>query len=333
MAYGDFQDNAISITQTPNLSGLGNDVLAAVSGVKTDDLDKAVNDAISQDIAAANNETLLGVASGSLESNNRLELFNKQLRDRLIKEAKAKGANSDLLLIDAYSSGRVGEYIAGEVFDNMSDEEIDACVIEIEQETGQSFEEYAKTKLGDDVPDRLPNEDDADYQRRVLKAITVEITDPKTGKIKPEYQDDPTARILTRNGKYQDIVRKVEGYNAKMDAAVNSGDLEAQQEISEEVRADAEQGYGVSRTTSGHVEHAVLKEASAEVQDEHVGDDSKSDWVQDQAGFKLASIIGAKPITPCFQSAACGEQAEADVNQRAEVTEVAVVDIDLPKPV
>ena len=328
-----FRENAQDMFQPINLVGLGNDVLAAVSGVEVDDLDKAVTAAISQDIAAANNETLLGVASGSLESNNRLELFNKQLRDRLIKEAKAKGANSDLLLIDAYFNGCVGECIAREVFDNMSDEEIDACVIEIEQETGQSFEEYAKTKLGDDMPDRLPNEDDADYQRRVLKAITVEITDPKTGKIKPEYQDDPTARILTRNGKYQDIVRKVEGYNAKMDAAVNSGDLEAQQEISDDVRADAEQGYGVSRTTSGEVKHETVKEASADVQDEHRGDDFDSDWAQDQAGLKLASIIGAKPITPCFQNAACGEQAAPDVNHKVEVTEVAVVDIDLPKPV
>jgi len=124
VARGEFQDNAISLTQ-PNLSGLGNDVLAAVSGVNmlaADNVDKAVDDAIARDLAKAETNEFNGRISGSVEGQNKLSLFNTKLREHLIREAKKSKDHFDLLLLDAYFDGEIGTFIGDQVFGAMSDE-------------------------------------------------------------------------------------------------------------------------------------------------------------------------------------------------------------------
>lgn len=135
-----------------------------------------------------------------------------------------KDAEDWAFYLNLIQDGQVGYYIAGEIFDNKSNWEIFQVVAEIEAATGDSFENYAKSILGEDnVPERLEDESDAEYQRRVLKTIAVEILDPHTGQIKPQYADDPVANIIRDHKVYKKTVQKVQ----QADADYSKGDKEA----------------------------------------------------------------------------------------------------------
>lgn len=131
-------------------------------------------------------------------------------------EKRSKQAADDwAFYLNLIQNGQVGHYIADKIFDNKSDWEIFQIVAEIEAATGDSFENYAKSILGEDnVPKRFDGESDADYQRRVLKVITAEILDPNTGQIKPQYADDPVANIIRDHKAYRRIIAKTADINA-----------------------------------------------------------------------------------------------------------------------
>ena len=131
------------------------------------------------------------------------------------QERQAKERDADAFLLAILAREEIGVFIGDQIFGQMSDSEISAVVGEIETKTGDSFEAYAEKILGDDVPQRQGGETDADYQRRVLQAITEEIIDPATGRVKPEYEDDPVARIIGRDEVYREILAAVEDINTR----------------------------------------------------------------------------------------------------------------------
>jgi hypothetical protein len=159
--------------------------------------------------------------------------------------------------------GQVGHYIANEIFDNKSDWEIFQIVAEIEAVTGDSFENYAKSILGEDnVPERLDGESDADYQRRVLKAITAEILNPRTGKIKPQYADDPVANIIRDHKAYQHTVAKT----SEIENRLNHGDITLN-EAKQEVREDSQDQFSVGDVHASKAKNSEIIKTAKETQD------------------------------------------------------------------
>lgn len=258
---------------------------------------------------------------------------------RLVEQRKAQGEKSggiDIAFLQMIQDGTLPSFIGDQVFGGMSDDEIAAVVTEIELETGKPFEEYAKEVLGDDMPKRKDDESEADYHRRLLKDhITPKMIDPKTGKIKPEYADDPTAKIINWNDDYKQTVETAKAYDEEMKSALDACDKAKIEVVKQQTGAAAQEGYGTSKKMSGALEDESLVEVSKNVQDEHREGNSQSSLsLGESASFLNGLGISAKPISASFEVAAAGEAVQ-DVSP----TEVDVSDIklppgtDLPKPV
>ena len=302
MARSEFQDNAISLTQHIDLSGFGNDIAASITSasISSSNVDKVIAEAQSRVIADAANMENLGIASGSVAGiTGKLDYFNKTQREAHLRKEQAKGRNSDLYLLEIMNSGGMGAHIGGIVFGDMSDDEVNACVKEIEAETGQSFDDYAKEILGEDMPERKAGESDVDYQRRVLKDIAEEMIDPHTGKIKPQYTDSPVADIIKRNDGYQATIKQVSSLNKQI----------AQNGMSEEViqktEAITKTGMSSAYTVEDEINHEdaqIIAETSQhELRDGDAFDkidqtdelnDDFFNMVSDMSPMKVASTNG-----------------------------------------
>ncbi len=178
-------------------------------------------------------------------------------------EKRAKQDAEDwAFYLNLIQDGQVGHYIAGEIFDNKTDWEIFQVVAEIEAATGDSFENYARSILGEDnVPERLEDESNADYQRRVLKAITAEILDPYTGQIKPQYADDPVAKIVAREESYQRTVAKT----AEIEGRYKRGEITLEQ-ATNEVREDAQKSFSIGDVYGSEAENGEIIKTAKETQ-------------------------------------------------------------------
>lgn len=122
-------------------------------------------------------------------------------------------ADNDAFYIALMQDGAFGGFVASEVFDGKSDVEIADIVTEIETKTGLSLEDYAADIIGVEASTRRTGESDADYKRRIIKAVAEEMVDPMTGQIKAQYADDPLADIIARDGTYQAIMNDVAHIN------------------------------------------------------------------------------------------------------------------------
>jgi len=205
----DFRDNANSITNIANLTGIGNDAAAALSTLgptSANDVEQALRTVENAQAASNANNENLGIASGSVVGiTGKLEHFNKTQREALLQRERAKDKSSDLFLLDLINRGEFGEYLGDKIFGGMSDEEIRDVVADIEAKTGMTFDDYASEVLGDDMPKRVPGQSDEDYQRRVLKVITDQMIGPD-GKVKAKYDDDPVADIIKGDKDYKRAV-------------------------------------------------------------------------------------------------------------------------------
>ncbi|MEO1190270.1 MAG: hypothetical protein AAFY02_00810 [Pseudomonadota bacterium] len=120
-------------------------------------------------------------------------------------------------LMEALRSGTMNSFIADQIFGDMSDAEISELVADIEAQTGQSFEQYAQGKLGKEAAQRRPGESDADYNRRILDALTILMLDPKTGQIKPEYDGDPLAEWIKKHEDHKRTIEATAEINTTVD--------------------------------------------------------------------------------------------------------------------
>lgn len=118
------------------------------------------------------------------------------MQANLRSDEKKKSDTDAVAFLALLDAGDLDYFIADEIFGGMSDVEVAEFVAKIEAETGQDFMEYAEDVLGEGaIPDRLPGEDDIDYQRRLLVAIGDEVLNDDLS-IKPEYGYDPVARFV-----------------------------------------------------------------------------------------------------------------------------------------
>ena len=280
-------------------------------------------------------DEIFGTHEGLIGRSGKKDQDHRRLLDRQKQQGKEDGG-IDIAFLQMLQDGTLGSYIGDQVFGGMSDDEIAAVVTEIELETGKPFEEYAKEVLGDDMPKRKDDESEADYHRRLLKDhITPKMIDPKTGKIRPEYADDPTAKIIKRNDDYKQTVEAAKAYDEEMKSALDAGDKAKIEVVKQQTGATAQEGYGTSKTMSGALENESLVEVSESMQDEHREGDSQSSLsLGESTSFLNGLGISAKPISASFEVAAAGEAVQ-DVSP----TEAGNSDIklptgtDLPKPV
>ena len=213
-----------------------------------------------------------------------------------------KDAEDWAFYLTLIQDGQVGHYIANEIFDNKSDWEIFQIVEKIETATGDTFENYAKSILGqDNVPERLDGENDEDYQRRVLKAITAEILEPHTGQVKPRYANDPVANIIRDHKAYQKTVAKI----SEIENRLNRGDITLK-EAKQEVWEDSQEQFSVGDVHASTAENGEIiktaKETQNVIRDEKVYSDALQSESEDFFGdtfvtnVKIAQVSEAAKI-------------------------------------
>ncbi len=117
--------------------------------------------------------------------------------------------------------------------------------------------------LGDDMPDRLPGESDAEYQARVEDAIFDEICNPD-GTLKDEYKHHPDAERLEQWGKDRVRQQKLENGIEKINnAETPEAKLDAAEETME--TADVKDAWGVA----AGVEEKATEEVKVTVVEAH----------------------------------------------------------------
>jgi hypothetical protein len=249
---------------------------------------------------------------------SQFEKFHAQLRKRMEADGK-KDDRIDAFFLHLIQEGNLAVFAAGTIFGGMSDDDINACVAEIEAATGMPFDDYARDILGKDMPEREPGESDADYHRRVLTALGEEMLeqDPDTGelRVKPQYADDPTAQIIKRNETYKAIQATGKDFQAKFETAQKLGDFREQGAILTETRETAEKRYAISHGLDQSMESEQLSDVTADVRDEQRSEVLYDAGASDESSSELAGILGVDPITPAFETAAKGEELQitADV--------------------
>ncbi len=222
-------------------------------------------------------------------------------------------------LLHALQANSLGALVADQVFDDMSEAEITDIVAEIEAETGQSLEDYARGILGDDAVERLPDESDADYQKRVLKTITEEIIDPETGKIKPEYANDLLAQVIMGNEAYQQILLDLQDVN---ESVAKHGKTTETDRI---IEAAASKGYSESDVTVLKVEDDDYKSQSKDIQDSQRDQtmdtaekvDKNAGFFAGVAGPSAADLASTKAVAEFNSVAAPPHAKNADPVQEA----------------
>ena len=156
--------------------------------------------------------------------------------------------NADMFYLALMREQQFGGYIASEVFDGKSDWQIFDIVAQIETKTGLSFEDYAADILGAEAAQRLPDETDESYNRRVLKLLAEEMLNAD-GSIKARYADDPLAEIIRNDDAYKQIMEDVAHINM-------NGPSEAADKI---VTAHKEAGYASAELSAEHIAHDPYK--------------------------------------------------------------------------
>jgi len=196
-------------------------------------------------IAKDHDDIQHGLKSGSIESVHlTTAAASKEAQGSAQEQAerKAKEQYEDALFLALLNNGDLDNYVAENIFGGMSDFEIAEVVSAIEAETGLSFEDYAENILGDDMLERSPGENDADYHRRVLTAVADEILEDDLS-IKAGYENDPLVKIIKRDAIFQDAKAFVDQTNELVPVHATS-DAETTNTVIEK----AGEGYSTSDT-------------------------------------------------------------------------------------
>jgi|GEM_PF-4264631 len=279
----DFKYSSLSVVKPP----LAATFSPYATGIPTDpkDVEKLIQDAPGIVARAKENEQLM--SDGSVEGlTARTGQFSEHQR-KLLQRLKSQGRANDgfnILLLDALQNNTLPSFIADQVFDGMSDDDVTALVADIEDKTGRPFEAYARDILGEDLPDRNPGESEADYQRRVLKALTEEMLNPD-GTVKAEYADDPLAQYLAEQAVVQEVTVKAKSIQAEVEVTGVTAKLEDE---TKELSA----AFNAADTTANVIGNAELEAVATDNQDNHSDNDFDADESVDRTNTGFANIPG-----------------------------------------
>lgn len=206
----------------------------------------------------------------------------ESLHDRAERQSKQRF--DDVLLLALYENGELDSFIGENVFGGMSDAEVLNVVASVENETGNSFEDYAKNIMGEDMPARMVGEDDADYYRRVLIELTPYVLD--NGEIRAGFENDPLAKFLQD----QEITKEARAVVAQHDTAAKTLGIEA---VAVAASVDAEASLAVATVMNAAAEVDELSAIGFQSQDNHRDAEFDGDAATNAANSFLAGFPGS----------------------------------------
>jgi hypothetical protein len=266
--------------------------------------------------AKLRDDELHGQKSGSIESVIKSSAAaTKDARNS--RDAKAERQSkerfSDAMLLALLNSGDLDNVVAENIFGGMSDVEISEIVAQIEAESGKNFEDYAQDILGDDMPDRIPGESDADYHRRLLIAAADVVLEDDLS-IRPGYENDPLARIIAKDEMYKATLERVTQLNASTPA-----DVAPSRESKAEAANIAAEGYMSGDVVSVEVKNEELAAVGRDGQDDDR--DGKLNAAPDSlGGFGAFSALGSADAKSPFNLASAEKVEPTDPEMNPELT-------------
>lgn len=284
----DFKDNGLTVVSR-KLSDLFGE-LAQGTDLNAQDIERIVLNAPGEAARAKQNDEMMSAGSiaGMTPLSGQFSEHQRKLLERLKNQGRSDNA-FNILLLDALQNNTLPSFIADQVFDDMSDDDVTALVADIEEQTGRPFEAYAKDILGDDLPERIAGESEADYQRRVLKDLTAEMLNPD-GSVKPEYADDPIVQFLEQQDVVHEIRQKAQSIQAEVEVTG----------VTEKVVADTKDvssaGYRVADTVSNGLENDELQNVASDGQNGHRDGGFENDLNTSGSSSALADIFGSSAL-------------------------------------
>ena len=180
-----------------------------------------------------------GTISGSVDG-VRGGIAERVADNRDSKEARAaresKKADDTMFYLGLAQDYNSGLAIARGMYEGMSDQEVFDFSERMEAETGKSIHVWAEEILTDDQRKRLPDETDAEYERRIQQETIAAMLGPD-GEFLPEYADHPLARWVQQQEEHQASVERVREREAAI-VADPSQKQEVVAAVSKEVAED-----------------------------------------------------------------------------------------------
>ena len=250
----EFKAASLSLARAPLTMQFSPSVQASLFG--TQELERMILDAPGRIARDDENDILL--SNGSRNDMERGQDAAKRIKERAILEKVAREKTSELMnFLELIADGDYGGFMADGVFGSKSDAEIEQFVSEYEA-GGRSLEADAQAILGDDMPERMEGESQADYHRRLLQAVTKEAFD-EHGNIKPEYADSPLVEHISRD---EDFVRMDRVYRKVREEGPTPENIEL---VEREVARD----YAGAEYGDYALEDTPLQEIALQGQGEH----------------------------------------------------------------
>ena len=228
------------------------------------------------DLIKAFNDTSAGRETGRLEVSHTNATVERTEQDKRKKSARQFLRDLQQIIED----GKLAGYMAERIIGAKSNTDIADMVSRIETETGLTLQEYAAGIIGADDALRKPGESEADYNRRIITAVTTEIIDPATGRIKKQYENDVLAQIIMADEAYRDILASIDRINRNELDAVGL------------VQTFADAGYDETELAGHHVEadtqKSTLREGQTQRRDEFADGELE---VAESEGFFDAKLL------------------------------------------
>ncbi|MEM7663979.1 MAG: hypothetical protein AAF292_17180 [Pseudomonadota bacterium] len=239
---------------------------------------------IRAELIKAFNDTSAGRETGRLEVSHTHATGERTEQNKRKKSARQFLRDIQRIIED----GELAGYMADKIIGAKSNADIADMVSRIKAKTGLTLQEYAAGIIGADDALRRPGETEAHYNRRIITAVTAEIIDPATGRIKKQYENDVLAQIILADEAYRDILASVDRINR------NEFDADGL------VQTFADAGYIEAEAAGQHVENNAHKGNLRDAQNAHADQKNNSEQIAADAESFFASVpprtvVGTKP--------------------------------------
>lgn len=147
--------------------------------------------------------------SGQIERSSVLVPTDDKSRRENVERRKAERQRSDQMLLTLLNSAERWSRELGERIENMARG--------FEADMGDAWREQIANRImdPDEIPQRRDGESVTAYRERLEEALVDKMIDPRTGKIRPEYRDDPELRKYAEWALAVHQKREVDAYIAR----------------------------------------------------------------------------------------------------------------------
>lgn len=261
-----------------------------------------------------------GTISGSVDG-VRGGIAERVADNRDSKEARAaresKKADDTMFYLGLAQDYNSGLAIARGMYEGMSDQEVFDFSERMEAETGKSIHVWAEEILTDDQRKRLPDETDAEYERRIQQETIAAMLGPD-GEFLPEYADHPLARWVQQQEEHQASVERVREREAAI-VADPSQKQEVVAAVSKEVAED-------QITADAYAQYSEIDALKITGNDGHDGFRDK-DFSTAEAVERGASVLGRFSTTSDTLAAASKDVNEQFAKASTDETKVQQHDV------